>query len=174
MVGPLEIDFPEMYISHGQYQSGPHLAKQLLDFPDSNLNQKQLQQVLGIINFIRDFIPHVSHSASVLSALLNKNPPPRSPHHTEVVATFKNMAQRPPPLTIPSIGQLILQTDDSDDYWEQSLFEEKEGKQSYCGHASGQFKNAQKHYHTIYKEILTVKYGIQKFDFHLRTRCFTV
>ncbi|KAK2658898.1 hypothetical protein Ddye_005431 [Dipteronia dyeriana] len=54
------------------------------------------------------------------------------------------------------------------------LFEEANGKRHYCGHASGQFKDVQKHYHTIYKEILAVKYGISKFDFHLKTKNFII
>ena len=45
--------------------------------------------------------------------------------------------------------------------------EKHDGKESYCAHASGQFKESEKHYQVIYKEILAVKYGIQKFKFHL-------
>ena len=37
-----------------------------------------------------------------------------------------------------------------------------------------QFREAQQHYHTVYKEILAVKYGIQKFDFYLQTKNFIV
>lgn len=54
------------------------------------------------------------------------------------------------------------------------MIEELEGKRYYCGHASGQFKEAEKHYHTIYKEALAVKMGIQKCDFHLRGYQFEV
>ncbi|KAK3217824.1 hypothetical protein Dsin_011794 [Dipteronia sinensis] len=54
------------------------------------------------------------------------------------------------------------------------IIEEKNIKRQYCGHASGQFNESQCHYYTVYKEILTVKNGIQKFDFHLRTKNFTV
>ena len=57
MIGLKEIEFLGMYISNGQYRPGPHLASQLLNFPDSNLTHKQIQQFLGIVNYIRDFIP---------------------------------------------------------------------------------------------------------------------
>ena len=50
-------------------------------------------------------------------------------------------------------------------------FDEKE---SYCAHASGQFKESEKHYHVIYKEILAVKYKIQNFEFHLIVHNFLV
>ena len=52
------------------------------------------------------------------------------------------------------------------------MIEQEGEKNYYCGHASGQFKEAEKHYHTTFKEALTVKNGIKKFDFHLRGHQF--
>ena len=54
------------------------------------------------------------------------------------------------------------------------MIEQEEEKNYYCDHASGQFKEAEKHYHTTCKETLTVKNGIKKFDFHLRKHQFQV
>ncbi|KAK2637101.1 hypothetical protein Ddye_031893 [Dipteronia dyeriana] len=105
-IGVTEIEFLGMKINDGSYVPGPHMVKQLLAFPDSNLSQKQ--------------------------------------------------------------------TDASDHFWGVIIFEESNGRRHYCGHASGQFKDAQKHYHTIYKENLAVKNGISKFDFHLRTKNFII
>ena len=81
---------------------------------------------------------------------------------------LKQAAKNPPPLKIVGEGKQILQTNASDQYWGAVLIEEVEGKKFYCEHASRQFKPAELHYHTTYKETLAVKYGIQKFDFHLR------
>ncbi|KAK0584296.1 hypothetical protein LWI29_010710 [Acer saccharum] len=139
-----------------------------------DLSVHQIQQFLGIVNYVRDFIPHVSHYTSVLSTLLKKRPPPWGSSHTEAIAKLKKISQSPLALTIPSSGQLILQTDASDIFWGAVLIEDQAGQRSYCGHASGKFKDSQQHYHTIYKEILAVKNGIQKLDFHLRTRNFIV
>ncbi|KAI9169669.1 hypothetical protein LWI28_015835 [Acer negundo] len=142
-IGQTNIDFLGMHISNGKYHPGPHLASQLLEFPDSNLTTKQVQQFLGIINFIRDFLPHVTRYTSILSALLKKNPPPWDRCHTDAIVKLKEIAQSPPALTIPSTGQLILQTDASDTCCEAILIEEKNEQKSYCGHVSGQFKEAQ-------------------------------
>ncbi|KAK0578173.1 hypothetical protein LWI29_006260 [Acer saccharum] len=139
-----------------------------------DLSVHQVQQFHGIVNYVRDFIPDVSHYTSVLSTLLKKPPPPWSSSHTEAILKLKEISQSPPALTIPSSGQLVLQTDASDIFWGAVLIEDREGQRSYCGHASGKFKDSQQHYHTIYKEILVVKYRIQKLDFHLRTRNFIV
>ncbi|KAK2662932.1 hypothetical protein Ddye_001506 [Dipteronia dyeriana] len=123
---------------------------------------------------LRDFIPHASLYTTALSSLLKKNPPYWDISHTKAVVHLKSVSQKPLPLHIPSLGQLILQTDASDHFWAVIFIEEIKGKCHYYSHAGGQFKDAQKHYHTVYKEILAVKNGISKFDFHLRTKNFII
>ncbi|KAH9686078.1 hypothetical protein KPL70_014214 [Citrus sinensis] len=50
-----------------------------------------------------------------------------------------------------------LKTDASDDYWSAILLEEIYGVRHFCAHGSGQFKDSEKNYHVIYKEILAVE-----------------
>lgn len=50
-----QIEFLGMIFSNGQYYLGPHIAKELLKFPDQ-LTFKEVQQFLGIINYLKDFI----------------------------------------------------------------------------------------------------------------------
>ncbi|KAI9169507.1 hypothetical protein LWI28_013325 [Acer negundo] len=92
VIGQWQIDFLGMHISDGQYRLGPHLVVQLLDFPDSHLTTKQVQQFLGIVNSIRDFLHQVSRYTSVLSSLLKKTPPPWDSSHTDTVTKLKVMA----------------------------------------------------------------------------------
>ncbi|RDX83586.1 hypothetical protein CR513_35475, partial [Mucuna pruriens] len=169
-----EIDFLGMHFSQGSYQPQPHIAEELLKFPDQSLIVKQIQQFLRIVNYIRDFIPHVARYTSPLSKLLKKDPPPWGPEQTQAIQELKKIAQSPPALKIPGEEKHILQTDASDFYWGAVLIEELENKKFYCGHASGQFKEAERHYHTTFKEALAVKNGIKKFDFHLRRHHFEV
>ncbi|WJX18453.1 hypothetical protein P8452_08249 [Trifolium repens] len=173
-IAQTEIDFLGMHFSQGRYQPQPHIAQELLNFPDENLTVKQIQQFLGIINYIRDFIPKLAKYTNPLSQLLRKNPPSWRTKQTEAVKALKKIAQTPPALKNPGDGKRILQTDASDHYWGAVLIEEINGVKHYCGHTSGQFKEAEKHYHTTYKEALAVKLGIQKFDFHLRGYHFEV
>ena len=63
------------------------------------------------------------------------------------------IAQSPPSLRIPTTGQRILQTDASDDYWSAILLERIDGLDHFCAYASGQFKDSEKNYHVIYKQI---------------------
>ncbi|KAL0283799.1 UNVERIFIED_CONTAM: polyprotein [Sesamum radiatum] len=87
---------------------------------------------------------------------------------------LKQVCQQPLPLKIPSTGHRILQTDASNEFWGAILIEEENGKKHFCGHASGRFKDSEKHYHAVYKEILAIKYGIKKFEFHLIGHHFTI
>jgi len=61
-----------MVIKDGQYQPGPHITVELLKFSDTHLNRKQIQQFLGIVNYVRDFIPKVAIHTSQLSRMLKK------------------------------------------------------------------------------------------------------
>ena len=119
------------------------------------------------MNYIKNFLPESSKHTSLLSKLLKKNPPSWQKEQTQEVKKLKEICQNPPPLKIPATGKRILQTDASDEFWGAVLIEQVNDLQFYCGYASGQFKEAEKHFHTVYKEILAVKYGIKKFEFHL-------
>ncbi|KAH9686579.1 hypothetical protein KPL70_014415 [Citrus sinensis] len=91
------IEFLGIIIKDGHYQPGKHIAQELLHFPDQQLSKKQVQQFLDIINYIRDFIPHVDRYTHHLSALLKKKPPEWNADHTNAVTTLKQIAQNPPP-----------------------------------------------------------------------------
>ncbi|GJY06920.1 putative reverse transcriptase domain, viral movement protein [Tanacetum coccineum] len=74
-----------------------------------------------------------------------------------------------PPLKIPaSAKKRILQTDASDECWGAVLLvQDNNNKRHVCGYKSGTFKASEQHYHSTFKEILAVKRGIEKFQFHL-------
>ncbi|KAH9752164.1 hypothetical protein KPL71_014590 [Citrus sinensis] len=168
------VEYLGMQIQNGFYQPGPHIAQELLHFPDKDFTKKQVQQFLGIINYIRDFLPHVDQQTSILSALLKKNPISWDSRHTTAVQRLKQIAQNPPQLKIMTNGKRILQTDASDTSWGALLLEQIDKKEYLIGHASGHFSPAQQHYHTIYKEILAVKNGIKKFEYHLLGHRFLI
>jgi hypothetical protein len=56
-IGIPEIEYLGMKISNGKIQLGPHLSENLPLFLVENLATKQIQQFLGIVNYIRIFIP---------------------------------------------------------------------------------------------------------------------
>ncbi|ESQ37601.1 hypothetical protein EUTSA_v100029341mg, partial [Eutrema salsugineum] len=108
------IDFLGMQITEGRFTPQAHLATALLDFPDENLTRRQVQQFLGVINYISDFIPQLSQITRPLQKMLTKNPPTWATKQTEAVKSLKREIQKLPPLKIPSTGLRILQTDATD------------------------------------------------------------
>ena len=69
------IDFLGVNISDGKYTLQPHIASSLAEFPNKLTNTKQIQQFLGIVNYMSDFIPKVSKYRDSLAQLLKKSPP---------------------------------------------------------------------------------------------------
>ena len=75
VVGQSSIDFLGVNISDGKYILQPHIASSLGEFPNKLINAKQIQQFLGIVNYMLDFIPKVSRYKNCLAQLLKKSPP---------------------------------------------------------------------------------------------------
>ncbi|GJU95021.1 putative reverse transcriptase domain, viral movement protein [Tanacetum coccineum] len=134
------IQFLGMEISDGKYQPQPHVAQELLKFLNELSSQKMIQQVFGW-----------------------------TPRQTEAVKAIKCLAEKMPPLKIPASSEKrILQTDASDECWGAVLLvQDNNNKRHVCGYKSGTFKASEQHYHSTFKEIIAVKRGIEKFQFHL-------
>lgn len=174
LIAVTEIDFIGMHIQNGQYTLQPHISKSFNEFPDKLTSVKQIQQFLGLVNYMADFIPHIVKYRGPLSQLLKKNPPPWDQNHTTAVRKLKELSTALPPLQILGDGHRILQTDASHKQWGAVLFKELQGKRTPCGYKSGSFSEAEQGYHSTFKEILAVKRAIKKFQFHLIGHHFTV
>eukprot|EP00257_Ricinus_communis_P017002 XP_015575331.1 uncharacterized protein LOC107261331 [Ricinus communis] len=136
IIGQQEIEFLGMHFKDDQYTYGSHLTKELDSFPNENLSVKQIQQFLGILNYVREAIPHLSSYTCHLSKMLKKNPTSWGTEQTTTVKRLEELAQNPPPLTILSTGHLILQTDASDHAWGAILLENLNDKEKlFCYHA---------------------------------------
>ncbi|KAH9801855.1 hypothetical protein KPL71_001180 [Citrus sinensis] len=154
---------------NGSHDEHRQLLTQFDDIVQSHgimLSAKKSTIATDNIEFL-DFIPHVDHYTRHLSTLLKKKPPEWNANHTNAVTTLKKIAQNPPPLKLITDGKRILQTDASDDSWGAILLEEINGKEHFIAYASGQFSDTQKHYHSVFKEILAVKNYIKKIEYHL-------
>ena len=173
-VGLTEVDFLGMTIRNGAYVPQPHLAKELLRFPDENLTRTQIQQFLGIVNYLRDFVPRLSTWTTPLSSMLKKESKGWTSTQTTAVKHLKSYLQQLQPLHIPGEGQRILQTDASNSYWGAVLLEQNDNQRRICGYKSGAFSHAQQHYHSTMKELLAIKMGISKLKFHLIGHHFIV
>jgi hypothetical protein len=155
-----EIEFLGMVFTDGAYTPGAHIAEELQKFSDGPLTRKQVQQFLGIVQYLRNFIPRVAQMTRPLQLMLKKDEDPWTEKQTQAVRQLKTTTQNLSTLVIPSTGHRILQTDANDQYWSVVLLEDKNGHRHICGYKSGSFKESETHYHSIFMEILAVKYGI--------------
>ena len=85
VIGQSSIDFLGVSISNGKYTLQPHIAISLGEFPDKLTSAKQIQQFLGIINYMSDFISKISKYRNYLAQLLKKNLPEWNSIHTKAV-----------------------------------------------------------------------------------------
>nr|GEU88583.1 putative reverse transcriptase domain, viral movement protein [Tanacetum cinerariifolium] len=101
-VGVTTIQFLDMEISDGKYQPQPHVAQELLKFPDELSSQKMIQQFLGLVNYMADFLPKLSHHTAWLFPMLKNNPSQWTSRQIDAVKAIKSLAEKIPPLKIPA------------------------------------------------------------------------
>ena len=87
------INFLGVNISDGKNTLLPRIASSLAEFPDKLTNAKQIQQFLGIVNYMLDFIPKVSRYRNYLAQLLKKSPPEWNSAHTKAVQQLKRLSE---------------------------------------------------------------------------------
>ena len=96
IIGQSSIDFLGVNISNRKYNLQPHIVVSLGEFPDKLTSAKQIQQFLGIVNYMSNFIPKISKYRNCLAQLLKKSPPRWNSVHTEVVQQLKKLAKELP------------------------------------------------------------------------------
>ena len=91
------IEFLGMTISDRKYTLQPYIASSLKEFPNKLSSAKKIQQLLGIVNYMFDFIPKISKYRNCLTQLLKKNPPEWNSLHMEAIQQLKKLAEKLPP-----------------------------------------------------------------------------
>ncbi|KAH9671216.1 hypothetical protein KPL70_017276 [Citrus sinensis] len=105
------------------------------------------------------------------TSLITKKPIGSHDEHRQLLTQFYDIVQSHGIMLSAKKSTIVTDNieflDASDDSWGAILLEEINGKEHFIAHASGQFSDTQKHYHSVFKEILAVKNGIKKFEYHL-------
>ncbi|KAK1392713.1 Acid phosphatase [Heracleum sosnowskyi] len=129
IIGEIYIEFLGMCISKGQYQLQPHIATQLDHFSDENLTFKQVQQFLGIVNYMAEFILDLVKYMTPLTNQLKKDAPSWNQACTDVIKVLNKELQERESFT-----------DASDKFWGAVLFEEENGKRQICVKYTPQYR----------------------------------
>ena len=115
-IGLAQIEFLGMKLSQGKYEAQPHIAQELIKFPDENLTNVHIQQFLGIVNYLRDFVPKLSIITKPLSDMLKKESHSWTSLQMEAIRQLKMKMTSLPTLQIASDGNKILQPNASDQH----------------------------------------------------------
>jgi hypothetical protein len=79
-----KINFLGLEIGEGKIYLQDHIAKKILQFPDAMDDKKVLQQFLGIVNYVRNYIDNLAKLVGPLYAKLRKN----------LISTHQNQKKR--------------------------------------------------------------------------------
>lgn len=138
--------------------------------------RKALRQFLGVVNWLRDYIPDASGIMAPLTDLLATSTPFRwTEQATQAFEDVKSAAARPLFLHRPDPAKpFILQTDASAIGAAAVLYQEENGQRNIINYASLRFNPTEQRYHINEQECLAVVWGIRKYRPYLEDRPFTL
>ena len=174
-----KINFLGHEIGEGKIYLQEHIAKKILQFPDTMNDKKVLQQFLGIVNYARNYIDNLAKLAGPLYAKLRKNGQKYfNSEDIKLVQAIKDKVKSLKPLELPLEDHyFIIETDASKVGW-GAILKQKPNKYSakaeekICRYASGSYKL--KTVNNIDREILAVVHAINAFRLYLGFKEFTV
>lgn len=128
----------------------------------------ELQRILGLINYLRSFIPNLASVSSQIRQLLKKNVEFQwLPVHEEKFKEIKNLISNPPVLgSFDENKQITIQSDASKDGLGCCLMQN--GRP--VAYASRSLSDAEKEYAQIEKEFLAIVYATKKFHHYIYGR----
>jgi len=174
-----KINFLGHEIGEGKIYLQEHIAKKILQFPDTMNDKKVLQQFLGIVNYARNYIDNLAKLAGPLYAKLRKNGQKYfNSEDIKLVKAIKEKVKNLKPLELPlEDNYFIIEADASKVGW-GAILKQKPNKYSpkaeekICRYASGSYKL--KTVNNIDREILAVVHAINAFRLYLGFKEFTV
>lgn len=124
-------------------------------------NKKELQRILGIINYVRQFIPNLAELSSPLRELLkNKILWQWTNKHTELFNKIKTLISESSMLNNFDINkQIVLQCDSSKDALGCCLLQDSKP----VAYASRSLTETETNYAQIEKELLSITFSLSKF-----------
>ena len=138
----------------------PEQVKAILSLQNPS-NKKELQKILGMINYLRNFIPNMAETTAPLRELLKTSVQfDWLPIHTQALNELKNKVSKAPVLAnFDSKKQIILQCDSSKNGLGCCLLQDGHP----VGFASRALSEAEQNYAQIEKEYLSIVFATKKF-----------
>lgn len=135
-------------------------------------NVKELQKILGMINYLRRFVDNFAEKTSKLRELLKKNVEFQwLPEHTKVLNKIKTLLSKEPILgNFDKNKEITIQSDASQNGLGCTLMQENK---PIC-YASRSLTETEKAYSQIEKELLGIVFATNKFHYYCYGRPVTV
>lgn len=175
--GYAEIQFLGHVISEGNIQTDKTIISKILKI-DRPRTKKQLQSLLGLINYYGKFIPNLASLTAPLSELLKAEQFKKAnwtDSHDKVLDDIKALFSSPPILRQPDPKQTFyLQTDASGHTIASMLAQKHLGTILPCFYFSQKLTPTQQKYSTFEKEALALIVSLKKFQKYLLGQEFII
>ena len=139
---------------------------------------RELQSVLGMINFVRKFIPNLAGIIAPLVALTKKEAAKEvakrwSPEHDQACATVKQLLTQAPVLQFPDFSDdFVIHVDASEVGAGAFVAQQRGDDLAIIAYFSQRFNDSQRHYPATLKECYAVVLAIQHWRPYLWGRHF--
>ena len=176
--GPKEVKYLGHILSADGIRLGDDRIKSILDLPTPT-NIKGLRSVLGMVNYVRKFIPNL---ATVIAPMvdLTKKEAVKSvakrwgPEHDKAFAEVKQLLTNAPVLHFPDFSKEFVVHVDASETGAGAFLAQKNGDDlNIIAYFSQHFNMSQRHYSATMKEFYAVVLAIQHWRPYLWGRHFT-
>ena len=176
-VGFPEIDFLGHIIGNGiQKPQKDKISKILkLGIPTT---KKQVQSLMGLLNYYRKFIPNFAKLSTPLSNLVRKNQPNKVKWNNECndsLIQIQSLFSSDPILTLPDLSlTFVVRADASDVAIGAMLLQNKDDILQPCYYASRKLSETEKKYAIVERECLAIVFAVRKFSRYLLLTHFVI
>ena len=177
--GPKEVKFLGHILSAKGIRIGEDRIKAITDLPTPK-TIKELRSVLGMINFVRKFIPDLSTVIAPLVELTQKEHVKSiakrwSQEHDEAFAEVKRLLSKAPVLCFPDFTKDFVVHVDASEVGAGAFLAQKDGDDlNIIAYFSQRFNKAQRHYSPMMKECYGVVLSLHHWRPYLWGKHFEV
>lgn len=162
-----EVKFLGHIFSQNGVSSDPNRVKAIISMPEPK-SKKELQRYLGMVNYLRSFIPNLAEKTEPLRQLLKNDIEfVWNNVHTKTVNNLKNILTSTPVLAVfDENKKIIIQTDASKSGIGCVLLQDKRP----VAFASRSLNETEQNYAQVEKELLAIVYSCVKFHNYIYGR----